>query len=101
MYSKSNSVPPLKTIDSTSTYEFIYIIPYETKQTLNSWQTLRNESNDALKIDENRLFTRIMKPYEVVLKAKNVNGADTKRIQIDVFERWDTLYNRDISKYVK
>ena len=101
MYSKSNSIEPIKKIDNVSYFEFTYIIPYGTKQTLNSWQTLRKESNNALEIDENRLFTRIMKPYEIVLKAKNVNGADTKRINLDVFERWDTLYNRDISKYIK
>lgn len=81
-------------------FEYTYIIPYGTKQTLHSWNTLRNISKDAFSIDENKLFTRITNPYEVVVKAEGPTGADTKRIELDVFERWDTIYNRDIKKYV-
>ncbi len=101
MFTKTNTVQASSTKDNTSTFEFVYIIPYGTKQTLHSWQTLRKETQNALEIDENRLFSRIKKPYEIVVKAQNINGADTKRIELDVFERWDTLYNRDISKYIK
>jgi hypothetical protein len=100
MYSKNISISPSSTADRVSTYEMTYVIPYGTKQTLHSWSTLRKQSNDAFQIDENRLFTRIDRPYQLVFKAVNVNGADTKRVSLDVFERWDTLYNRDISKYI-
>jgi len=81
-------------------FECIYIIPYETKQTLHSWSSLREISKDAFSIKENDLFSRIRKPYEIVIKARSSTGVDTKRIELDVFERWDTLYNRDLTKYV-
>ncbi len=81
-------------------YEYTYIIPYETKQTLNSWSTLRKGSKDAFNIDDKKMFTRIASPYQIVVKAKNDLGADTYRYSIDVFERWDTLYNRDLRSYV-
>ena len=82
-------------------YTFTYIIPYETKQTLNSWNTLRNDTKDALAIDESKIFTRRTSPYQIVVKAKSATGSDTSRYYLDVFERWDTIYNRDISKYVE
>ena len=85
----------------TTYYSYTYIIPYGTKQTLNSWSTLREKNQDAFSIDENQLFTRITSPYQLVVKASGVGGMDTKRVELDVFERWDTLYNRNISKYVK
>lgn len=85
----------------TTYYSYTYIIPYGTKQTLNSWSTLREKNQDAFSIDENQLFTRITSPYQLVVKASGIGGMDTKRVELDVFERWDTLYNRNISKYVK
>ena len=83
--------------------EFVcsYIIPYQTKQTLESWNTLREKSNDAFSINEDKLFARIQKPYEIVFKASGPTGITTHRIKLDVFERWDTLYNRDLEKYIK
>ena len=95
-------VVPLKegdTYDNRTEYKITYIIPYGTKQTLNSWATLRQNSKDAFNIDESKLFSRIAAPYQIVIKAKNALGADTFRVNLDVFERWDTIYNRDISKY--
>lgn len=86
---------------SKATFEYKYVIPYETKQTLHSWSSLRKISNDAFEIDENKLFSRITKPYEVVFKASGANGKTTERVKLDVFQRWDTLYNRDLFKYVK
>ena len=101
MYSGKVIMKEEKRIDETSIqYTYTYIIPYGTRQTLNSWATLRNTSKDAFNIDEKKLFTRIMSPYQVVVKATNIIGADTKRYYLDVFERWDTIYNRDISKYI-
>ncbi len=86
--------------ENATEYIFTYIIPYETKQTLHSWATLRNNSKDAFAIDEKMIFTRKSSPYQIVVKAKSDTGADTKRYDLDVFERWDTIYNRDISKYL-
>ena len=82
-------------------YTITYIIPYGTKQTLNSWASLRNNTKDAFNIDERKLFTRISSPYQIVIKAKNPLGADTYRTNLDVFERWDTIYNRDLSQYIE
>lgn len=82
-------------------FRIIYVVPYGTKQTLHSWNTLRNISNDAFNIDETKLFSKIRKPYKLVFKVKGVMGATTKSISLDVFERWDTLYNRDLTPYIK
>ncbi len=82
-------------------FVYTYIIPYGTKQTLNSWATLREQSKDAFSINERLLFSRIRNPYQLVFKASGFGGKTTKRISLDVFERWDSLYNRDISKYVE
>lgn len=78
-----------------------YVIPYKTKQTLNSWETLREENKNAFEIDKKKLFTRIEKPYSLVLKAKSDIGISTERTKIDVFEAWNKLYNRDLTKYIK
>lgn len=79
----------------------IYIIPYETTQTLHSWNSLRNESKDAFKINESKLFTRKERPYRLVIKANSLIGIRTETCSLDVAERWDELFNRDISKYIK
>lgn len=80
-------------------YKIEYVIPYGTKQSINSWSTLRN--NNALEIDTSKLFTRITSPYVVKIFAKNSGGSITRSIEFDVFERWDTIYNRNITEYVK
>jgi len=82
-------------------YRIEYIIPYGTKQTLHSWNTLRALTNNALEIDKTKLFSRISNPYVVKIYAKNSGGSITRSIDLDVFERWDTIYNRDLSEYVK
>ena len=84
----------------TAIYSYTYIIPYNTKQTLESWATLREKSQDAFSINERQLFNRIKKPYQIVIKASGFGGVTTERKDLDVFERWDTLYNRDLSKYI-
>ena len=100
MYTGTVRMKKISATDTTSTFSYSYIIPYETKQTLNSWNTLRQKSGNAFNINEKQLFTRIRAPYEIVIYAKGFGGEDTKRTTLDVFERWDTLYNRDISKYI-
>ena len=77
-----------------------YVVPYKTKQTLNSWATLREKNKNAFEINENDLFTRIEKPYSLVLKARSEIGVTTKRTSLDVFEAWNTIYNRDLTKYI-
>lgn len=78
-----------------------YIIPYGTKQSLHSWNTLREQNQNALSIDKSKLFNRISEPYKIKIIAKNNGGTVTRSISLDVFERWDTIYNRDLSEYVK
>lgn len=82
-------------------FRITYVVPYGTKQTLHSWSSLRNESKDAFSIDESRLFSRIKKPYELVFKVRGAFGATTASVSLDVYERWDTLYNRDLTPYIK
>lgn len=100
-YKKRRTLFSKEEIENTSYFEYRYVIPYETKQTLNSWSTLRNKSGDAFNIEDGKLFSRIISPYEIVIKAHSDDGVRTKRIKLDVFERWDTLYNRDLSPYIK
>ena len=81
-------------------YTTYYLIPYGTKQSLHSWYTLREESKDAFNIDKNRLLERIKEPFRLKLKIYSGSRYITKEIRFDVFERWDTLLNRDISLYL-
>lgn len=83
--------------NSESEFRYFYTIPYETKQSIHSWSTLRNSILE--KIDKNKLFNRIKEPY--ILKIK-VNGDENNSYEVpfDVFERWDTVINRNVSEYV-
>ena len=83
------------------TFTCIYIVPYGTKQTLESWASLREKNRNAFSIDESKIFDRIDKPYTLVVKAKSKIGIVTKEKELDVFEAWNTVYNRDLTKYVK
>jgi hypothetical protein len=94
-------LPNNTTKDGESSFIHYYVIPYKTKQTLHSWASLREISNNAYEIDNNKLFSKINDPYILKIKAYSSNGVVTKSIQLDIFERWDTLYNRDISAYVR
>lgn len=93
----------MQLVEETETYNLfsgIYVIPYETTQTLHSWNSLRSISKDAFDIDESKLFTPIRKPYELVIEARSYRGSSYKTYSLDVAERWDLLFNRDISKYI-
>lgn len=92
---------PLNMKKQNGVYYLEYIIPYETKQSLHSWNTLRDENKNALTIDKKKMFNRITSPYQIKIIAKNAGGTVTKSVSLDVFERWDTIYNRDLSEYVK
>lgn len=92
---------PLTMNANSGFYEVQYIIPYQTKQTVHSWNTLRNLTGNALEINTNNLFSKISEPYVIKIRASNTGGTTTRSINLDVFERWDTVYNRDISEYIK
>lgn len=101
----SYKLPQKLTLESeTDDYKIFtatYIIPYGTTQTLHSWNSLREISKDAFSIDESKLFSRKESAYKLVIKAKGGLDYRTKQYNLDVAERWDELYNRDLSKYVK
>lgn len=86
------------TEESTSTFQFTYVVPYRTKQSLHSWSTLKRSSLEE--INTNRLFERICTPYKIVIYPNGLTGAE-KKWEFDVFERWDTVLNRDVSRYLK
>lgn len=92
---------PLTMNANSGFYEVQYVIPYQTKQTVHSWNTLRNLTGNALEINTNNLFSKISGPYVIKIRASNDGGTTTKSVNLDVFERWDTVYNRDISEYIK
>ena len=57
---------------------------------------------DALKTGVMELWNAfISNPYVISIYAKNSGGSITRGVNLDVFERWDTIYNRNISEYVK
>lgn len=78
---------------------FLYTIPYGTKQSLESWYTLRQKSDDYESINKDKLFSRINKPYKLKVYI-NGNKENTISFDFDVFERWDTILNRDASNYI-
>ncbi|MBQ9266858.1 MAG: hypothetical protein IJ217_01005 [Clostridia bacterium] len=100
-YQQKVRINPYKTREEKSYFKYYYVIPYKTKQTFHSWSSLREISRDAFSIDESQLFTRKTNPYGVVIKAYSSEGVRTKSVSLDVFERWDTLYNRDLTPYIK
>ena len=86
--------------DYHNIYTTYYLVPYGTKQSLHSWYTLREESGSAFKIDTDKLLERIKDPFVLKLKLYSGSRYVEKDIEFDVFERWDTLFNRDIRPYV-
>lgn len=84
--------------DGSKNFIWLYKIPYRTQQTLESWSTIREKSGDSENIDKNKLFDRIAEPYELVIRE---NGQTNNNIiKFDVFERWDTILNRNVSAYL-
>lgn len=83
--------------DGESKFRYFYTIPYKTRQTLHSWSTLKDGTLEN--IDKSKLLSRICSPYKLKI---TVNGMEEieKQIEFDVFERWDTILNRDISSYL-
>lgn len=78
-------------------FKWFYTIPYRTKQNLESWSSLKYSILEN--IDTSKLFSRKEVPYKLVIY---LNGDRKSMIHLpfDVFERWDTVLNRDVSKYV-
>ena len=81
-------------------YTATYVIPYGTAQTLHSWNSLRENAKDAFAIDESKLFTRKEAAYGLVVTAVGKDGTRSKSYALDVAERWDELYNRNLTPYV-
>lgn len=90
--------PSETNFDGEETFIFRYTIPYKTLQTLESWRTLKYTSLEE--IDESKLLDRKNAAYRVIIKP---NGEDflKQTIYFDVFERWDTILNRDLSRLIK
>lgn len=89
---------PVKTNENgESEFKYFYTIPYGTEQSIHSWSTLKSSTIEQ--IDKNKLFNKIKDPYKLKIK---VNGEEENCYEIffDVFERWDTVINRDVSKYI-
>lgn len=80
-----------------SKFKYFYTIPYKTRQTLNSWCTLKDSVLE--KIDKSKLFTRISEPYMLKITL-NGNKENVTQFEFDVFERWDTVLNRNVSDFV-
>ena len=59
---------------------------------------MREKSDDYEGIDKNLLFTRMSEPYKLNIY---INEKEEKiTFEFDVFERWDTILNREASKYI-
>ena len=80
-------------------FYWTYTIPYRTNQNLESWSTLRAKSGDSENIDKNKLFDRISEPYKIIIR-ENGDRTNETVIKFDVFERWDTVLNRNVSEYL-
>lgn len=76
---------------------YFYTIPYGTKQTIHSWSTLRDGILEE--IDTSKLFNRIKPSYKIVI-SPNGDKEKAAEVYFDVFERWDTVLNRDVSNYI-
>ncbi len=100
MYKFPVGLDLVRETESYKIFSGTYVIPYETTQTLHSWNSLRKEKDDAFKIDESKLFTSIKKPYKLVVRAHSYKGMSMATYLFDVAERWDQLFNRDISEYI-
>jgi hypothetical protein len=94
----SKSVAPAT--DFHNIYTSFYTVPYGTKQSLHSWYTLRQENGSAFNINKSKLFGRIKAPFVLKLRLYSKSRFVEKEVKFDVFERWDTLLNRDIRPYI-
>lgn len=90
--------------ESEDIYTFEYLIPYGTKQTLHSWNTIREITSNSI-INSQMIMSRISDPYiielDVYVKENDkIIKKETKQIKFDIFENWKNLYNRDITQYI-
>lgn len=83
--------------DEIQVFKWFYTIPYKTKQSLESWSSLKNSRLED--IDILKLFSRITRPYELAIYL-NGDSKTAVHLPFDVFERWDTILNRDVTKYI-
>jgi len=78
-------------------FTYFYVVPYGTTESLESWSTLKKST--LKNIDKNKLFNRRISPYEMVIYL-NGDRENSIKIKFDVFERWDTVLNRDVSRHI-
>lgn len=95
-----------------NSFYFSYLIPYGTIQTLHSWNSIRDAQGNSFNIDKSLLFSRISNPYMLNFEICRQYIEDTEDgfkiyttlnneyIKFDVFESWNNLYNRDVTKYI-
>ena len=83
--------------DEMQVFKWFYTIPYKTFQNLESWSTLKNSTLENIDVD--KLFNRRAYPYELIIYL-NGNRETGIHLPFDVFERWDTVLNRDVSSYI-
>ena len=93
-------------------FETKYLIPYGTKQTLHSWNSLRDNGYNSFNINRDLILSRKHSPYilefdiyrqieeETEYGTNIYTKKDTLQKYLDVFEGWTSLYNRDISAYI-
>lgn len=102
------------TLEKVSDGLFItqYLIPYETKQTLHSWNSIRDMTGSSFNIKKSLLLSRIDKSYVIEfdiyrqVEEETENGIniytekENVECNLDVFECWTNLYNRNITPYI-
>ena len=93
-------------------FETKYLIPYGTKQTLHSWNSLRDMGYGSFDISKGLILSRKEPSYilefdiysqveeETEYGTNIYTQKDTVQEYLDIFECWTSLYNRDISPYV-
>lgn len=80
-----------------SVFTYFYVVPYGTKESLESWSTLKKST--LKNIDKSKLFDRRISPYGMIIYL-NGDRENYIKINFDVFERWDTVLNRNVNSYI-
>jgi len=80
-----------------SVFTYFYVVPYGTKESLESWSTLKKST--LKNIDKTKLFDRRIPAYEMIIYL-NGDRENYIKVKFDVFERWDTVLNRDVGNYI-
>ncbi len=110
-YNKEKYEMDINSNGSENIFTFEYLIPYNTVQTLHSWNSIRDLYGSSFNIDKDKIFTRKSEPYTIkfdlykLVTVETEEGEETyteiitKYVIFDVFECWNNLYNRDLDVY--